>query len=137
MGYSLCLVVFSSLEIGKREKNTPKMLLSCALIFMLAAPALGTVPILLTTSGAGIATTTTTIGGGTVLLAALAGTLLKAKILRRLREGRGGRSLFPIHIPIFRRGKREAEARPVDTDFTEQELEYILSLLDNAPTYQL
>merc|ERR1711994_1082219 len=135
MGYSLRLVVFSSLEIGKREKNIPKMLLSCALIFMLAAPALGTVPILLTTSGAGIATTTTTIGGGTVLMAALLGTVVKAKILRRL-HNRSGRSIFPIHIPIFRRGKREAEALPVD-DLTDQELEYILALLDNAPTYSV
>merc|ERR1712141_125205 len=123
MGYSLCLVVFSSLEIGKREKDTLKMLLACALIFMLAAPALGTFPILLTTSGAGIATTTTTIGGGTVLLAALLGTVVKAKILRRL-HNRSGRSIFPI----FRRGKREAQALPVD-DPTDQELEYILTLI--------
>merc|ERR1712020_870792 len=103
---------FHQLKLEKEKRIPPKMLLSCALIFMLAAPALGTVPILLTTSGAGIATTTTTIGGGTVLLAALAGTLLKAKILRRLREGRGGRSLFPIHIPIFRRGKEKPKLVP-------------------------
>jgi hypothetical protein len=101
---------------------------------------LGTFDVLLTTYGtgtaAGMATTTTTIGGGTILMAALLGTLAKAKILRELRSRRGGKSIFPIHIPIFRRGKREAEAHPVDT-LTDQELEYILSLLDNAPAYSV
>ena len=64
------------------------MLLACALICMLAAPALGTFDVLLTTYGtgtaAGMATTTTTIGGGTILMAALLGTVVKAKILREL-----------------------------------------------------
>jgi hypothetical protein len=110
---------------------------------MLAAPALGTFDVLLTTYGtgtaAGMATTTTTIGGGTILMAALLGVVVKAKILRELHNRRRGgksNSIFPIHIPIFRRGKREAEAHPVDT-LTDQELEYILSLLDNAPAYSV
>merc|ERR1712072_475452 len=135
MGYSLCLVVFSSLEIGKREKANPQNVVGLRLDFYAGSTSFGHFSYFTYNQRCRHSDDYNNYWRRDCFNGSSAWYFVKAKILRRL-HNRSGRSIFPIHIPIFRRGKREAEALPVD-DLTDQELEYILALLDNAPTYSV